>query len=164
MRGYDLDVLNGPSSVAAVVLDPCIRQLNVAILVRELVLLSPTGHSIGSLLRRFTMLAARAVFCLQEPLILALQFFFEHHTADRFAPFGQALGCLHVRAVDPGIVGQLTGLGDTDVERLSVAVCAGTSRPFEDVSPMTSERHQRRPRTPDDVGNGLYESEIAEAF
>ena len=125
MRRDDLDVLNGPAAVAAVVLEPCIRELNVALLVRELVLLSPTSHSIGPLLRRFTMLAAGAVFCLEEPLILALEFLFEHDSAHRLAPFGQALGCLHLSAVDPGIVVQLTGSGYTDVKRLSVAVCAG---------------------------------------
>ena len=66
-----------------------------------------------------------------------------------------------IRTVDSGIVGQLTGLGDTDIERLSVAVCAGASRPFENVSPMTGERHQRGPRPSDDVRNGLHEAELA---
>src|SRR5690606_11369342 len=105
MRRNDLDVLNGPAAVAAVVLETGIRELDVPVLIRQLVLLSPASHSIGPLLRRFTMFAAPSVFRLEEPLIFALQILFEDDAADRLTPFRQAFGCLHVRAVELGIVG-----------------------------------------------------------
>ena len=148
MRRDDLDVLDGPASVAAVVLETGVRELDVSILVRQLVLLGPSGHCIGPLLRRLAPFSARSVFRLEEPLILPLQFFLENHTADWFAPLGKALACLHVRAVDPGIVGQLTGFGDTDIERLSIAARAGPSRSFEDVSPMASKAASNVPTMP----------------
>ena len=82
MRRDDLDVLDGPASVAAVVLETGVRELDVSILVRQLVLLGPSGHCIGPLLRRLAPFSARSVFRLEEPLILPLQFFLENHTAD----------------------------------------------------------------------------------
>ena len=81
MRRDHLDVLNGRAPVATVVLDTGIRELNVPVLIRQLVLLSPASHSIGPLLRRLTRLAARPVLCLEEPLILALQILFEDYAA-----------------------------------------------------------------------------------
>jgi hypothetical protein len=164
MRCDDLDILNGPASVATVVLETGIRELDVPVLIRQLVVLSPASYGISPLLRRFTMLAARPVFCLEEPLIFALQILFEDDAADRLTPFRQAFGCLHVRAVDPGIVGQFTRLVDADVERLPVTLGARPARSFKDISPMASERHQRRPRAPDDVRNALHEAKIAKAL
>jgi hypothetical protein len=164
MRRNDLDVLYGPAAVAAVVLETGIRELNVPVLIRQLVLLSPASHSIGPLLRRFTMFAAPSVFRLEEPLIFALQVLFEDDAADRLTPFRQAFGCLHVRAVELGIVGQLTRLVDAHVERLAVTLGARPSRSFEDVSAAASERHQRRPRAPNDIRNCLHKAKIAKAL
>ena len=110
MRRDDLDVLNGAAAVAALVLDSRVRKLNVSVLVGQLVFLSPSSNR----LVRSSGVSPRsrrvAVLGLQEPLILALQFLFENDPAHRLAPFGEALGSLHVRAVDPGIVGQLARL------------------------------------------------------
>jgi hypothetical protein len=64
----------------------------------------------------------------------------------------------------PLMVGQVPGFGDADVGRLSIAACAGPSSSFEDVTPMAGERHQRCPRAPDDVRNGLHEAKIAKAL
>jgi hypothetical protein len=130
MRGDDFNILNGATSITSLVLDPRVRELKVPVVVRQLVFLSPSSHSLGPLLRRFTSLAAGAVLGLQEPLILTFQFFFENDAANWLTPFSQALGRLHVRAVDPGIVGELTGFGDADVERLSVAFGAGPAGSF----------------------------------
>jgi len=85
VRRDDLDVLDGPAPVAAVVLETGVRELDVSILVRQLVLLGPSGHCIGPLLRLLAPFSARSVFRLEEPLILPLQFFLENHTADWFA-------------------------------------------------------------------------------
>ena len=130
MRGDDFNILNGATSITSLVLDPRVRELKVPVVVRQLVFLSPSSHRLGPLLRRFTSLAAGAVLGLQEPLILTFQFFFENDAANWLTPFSQALGRLHVRAVDPGIVRQLTGFGDADVERLSVAFGAGPAGSF----------------------------------
>ena len=130
MRCDDLNVLHGRAAISALVLDPRIRELNMPVLIRKVVLLSPTSHSLRAFFRALTSLAAGAVLGLQEPLILTFQFFFENDAANWLTPFSQALGRLHVRAVDPGIVGQLTGFGDADVERLSVAFGAGPAGSF----------------------------------
>jgi hypothetical protein len=164
MRRDNLDVLNGTATVAAVVLNARVRKLNVSVLVGQLAFLSPSSNRLVPLLRGFTPLAAGAVLGLQEPLIFALQILFENDPAHRLAALGQALGRLHVRAVDPGIVGQLARLGDADVKGLSITLRAGPSRSFEDVSPMASKRYQRRSRASDDVRDGLHKAEFAESF
>jgi hypothetical protein len=161
MRRDDLNVLNGSSAVTGLVLDPRIRELDVPIVVWQLVFLSPSSDSLGPLLRRFSLLAALAVFCLEEALVLPLQILFEDNASHRFTSFGETLGGLRVSAVDPAIVGQLTGLGDADVEGLPIAACAGPSRSFEDVSAPARERHQIRTRVPDHIRNRLHEAQIA---
>jgi hypothetical protein len=164
MRRDNLDVLNGTAAVAAVVLNARVRKLNVSVLVGQLAFLSPTSNRLVPLLRCFTPLAARAVFGLQEPLIFALQILFQNDPAHRLAPLGQALGSLHVRAVDPGIVGQLSWLGDANVKGLSIILRPGPSSSFEDVSPMARKRYQRRSHVSDDVRDGLHEAEFPEPF
>jgi hypothetical protein len=164
MRRDDLDVLNGTATVAAVVLNARVRKLNVSVLVGQLAFLSPSSNGLVPLLRRFTPLAARAVLGVQEPLIFALQILFENDPAHRLAPLGQALGSLHVGAIDPGIVSQFARFSDPDVERLSVPIGTGAAPSFENISPVAGERHQRRPGAPDDVRYGLHEAEFAEPF
>jgi len=164
MRRDDLNVFNRAAAVPAVVLNTRVRKLNVSVLVRQLAFLSPSSNRLVPLLRRFTSLAARAVLGLQEPLIFALQILFENHSAHRLPPLGQALGSLHVRAVDPGIVSQLAGLGDADVKGLAVALRAGSSCSFQHVSPMASEGYQRRSRASNDVRDGLHKAKFAESF
>ena len=127
MRRDNFDVLDGAAAVTVLVLDPRIRELHVPVVVRQLVFLRPSSHSLRPSFRRLTSFAALPVLRLQKPLILALQLLFENDTADGFAPLCQALGGLHVRAVEPGVVGQLTGFGDADVERLASAGGAGPS-------------------------------------
>jgi hypothetical protein len=160
----DLDVLNGTATVAAVVLNTRVRKLNVSVLARQLAFLGPASNSLVPLLRGFTSLAARAILRLQEALILALQILFENNPAHRLAPLGQAIGGLHVRAVDPGVVSQLAGLGDADVKGLAITLRAGSSCSFEHVSTMASERDQGRSRASNNVGDGLHEAEFAEPF
>jgi hypothetical protein len=164
MRRDDLDVLNGAAAVAAVVLNARVRKLNVSVLVGQLAFLSPSSNGLVPLLRRFASLTARAVLGLQVALIFALQILFENDPADRLAALGQAFGRLDVRAVHPGIVGQLARLGDADVKGLSITLRAGPSCSFEDVSPMPGERYQRRSRASDDVRHGLHKAEFAEPF
>src|SRR5262245_6871446 len=164
MRRDDLNVLNGAAAVAAVVLNTRVRKLNVSVLVRQLAFLSPSSNRLVPLLRRFASLAARAVLGLQESLIFALQILFENHSAHRLPPLGQPLGSLHVRAVDPGIVSQLAGLGDANVKGLAITLRAGSSCSFEHVSTMASERDQGRSRASNEVGDGLHETEFAEPF
>ena len=164
MRGDDLDVLDSATPIAVLVLDPHIRQLDVSVLVRQLVLLGPSSDCLLAAFRRLSALTTSPAFSMQEPLILALQILFEDYAADRLTPFRQAFGCLHVRAVEPGIVGQLTRLVDADVERLAVTFGARPSRSFEDVSAAASKRHQRRPRAPHDIRNGLHKAKIAKAL
>src|SRR5690349_10037147 len=108
----------------------------------QLMLVRPSRHDIRVTLRRSSALAACATLSLQESLILPFQLFLEHHTADALAAINEALGGLHVGAVDPGIVGQLTRLGDADIERLTVV--GGTRSPtvLEDGATLRRERHQ----------------------
>jgi hypothetical protein len=140
MRRNDLDVLHGALAISALVLDPRIRELNVPVVIRKIVFLSPTSHSLCAFFRGLTVIAARPVLGLQEPLILALQLFFEHDTAHWLAPFGQALRSLHVSAVNLGIVGQLTRFGDADVERLTIGGI-WPSPSLKHVTSVAGERH-----------------------
>ena len=90
------------------------------VLIQKVVFLSPMSHSLCAFFRSLTSIAAPSVLALQEPLILALQLFFENDTAHRLAALGQSLRGLHVCAVNLGIVCQLTRFGDADVERLTI--------------------------------------------
>src|SRR5262245_39328503 len=164
MRRDDLDVLNGAAAVAAVVLNTRVRKLNVSVLVGQLAFLSPSSNGIVPLLRRFTSLAARAILRLQEALIFALQILFENNPSQRLAPLGQAIRSFHVRAVDPGIVSKLAGLGDADMKGLAITLRAGSSCSFEHVSPVASERYERRSRASDDVRDSLHEAESSQPF
>ena len=125
--------------------------------------LSPTSHSLCAFFRGLTVIAARPVLGLQEPLILALQLFFEHDTAHWLAPFGQALRGLHVCAVNLGIVGQLTRFGDADVERLTIGGI-WPSPSLEHVTSVAGERHQSRPRSPDDMRSRVHEAKVTKAL
>jgi hypothetical protein len=109
VRRYDFDVLDRAAAVAILVLDPRIRQLDVSLLVWQLVLLGPSDDCLLAALRRFSALTTSPVLGLQESLILALQLLFEDHTTDAITPLSEMVGSLHVRVVDPGVVGQLTG-------------------------------------------------------
>jgi hypothetical protein len=159
MRCDDLDVLDGAATISALVLEPRIRELNMPVVIRELVFLSPTSHGLCAFFRGLTSIAAPAVLALQEPLILALQLFFENDTAHRLAALGQSLCGFHVCAVNLGIVGQLTTLGDADVERLTISG-AGPSPSLEHVTSVAGECHQGRPRSPDDVRSRPHEAKV----
>jgi hypothetical protein len=109
VRSYNFDVFDSPAPLAVLVLDPRVRQLDVSVFVRQLVLLGPSGDCLLTLFPRFSTLTTSPVLGLQESLILALQLLFEDHTTDAITPLSEMVGSLHVRVVDPGVVGQLTG-------------------------------------------------------
>jgi len=140
VRCNDLDVLHGASAISALVLDPRIGELNMSVLIRKLVFLSPTSHSLCAFFRGLTSIAAPPVLALQEPLILALQVFFENDTTHRLAALGQSFRGLHVCAVNLGIVGQLTRFGDADVERLTIGGI-WPSPSLKHVTSVAGERH-----------------------
>jgi hypothetical protein len=101
VRRDDFDVFDSAAAITSLVLDPGIRKLDVPVVIRELMLLSPASDSVRPFFWCLTSFSARSVFCLKEPLILALQFLFENDAAHRLTAFGQAVGGLHVRAVHP---------------------------------------------------------------
>jgi hypothetical protein len=64
MRCNDLDVLHGALAISALVLDPRIGELNVPVVIRKIVFLSPTSHSLCAFFRGLTVIAACPVLGL----------------------------------------------------------------------------------------------------
>jgi hypothetical protein len=164
VRGDDFDVLDSAAAFTVFVLKPCIRQLDVSVLVRQLVFLGPPGDCLLTLFPRLSTLTTSPVLGLQEPLILALQLFLENHTMDAIASLSKTVRSSYVRAVDPGVVGQLAGLGNTDVERLTIANGAWPSTLFENRTALTRQRYEVGSRASHYIGCSAYQPEVAKAF
>jgi hypothetical protein len=124
VRRDDLDVFDSAPAVTVLVLESCIRQLDVSVLIGQPVLLSPSGDCLLTLFPRLSTLMTNPVLRLQEPLIVALQFFFENDSTDEISAVSKAVRRPHIRGEDSGIVGELTRLPHAHVELLATGCCS----------------------------------------
>src|SRR5262249_2081037 len=127
-----LDVLDGAATIAVVVLDSNIGQVDVPVVARQLVFPSPACDDLVLTFGDSAAVATTTTVLLQKPLILRLQFLLQHHAADARAAAGQLLGGSNVRGMDPRIVCQLTWLAHARVEPLLRLAGIGPAPTFQD--------------------------------
>ena len=107
MQRLDLDVERSEVAVAVLVLDARVGKLDVAVVVRELVLDGPTMDLFRRSIGPSVALGLAAIALLQELLILALQLIVENDAADEGTVFAEALGILEIGSIDLRVVRQL---------------------------------------------------------
>ena len=107
VQRLDLDVERSEVAVAVLVLDARVGKLDVAVIVRELVLDGPTMDLFRRSIGPSVALGLATIALLQELLILALQLVVEDDAADEGTVFAQALGILEIGAVDLRVMHQL---------------------------------------------------------
>ena len=117
--GHDFDVLMPRAAIAVLVLDAGIRETDVPIVVRQLVLTGP-ARDLGRLaIRPAVAVLPAAIALVEEPLIVALEFIVENDSANPSALASQALVGALIGAIDLSVVRQLAGLPDARVEGLA---------------------------------------------
>ena len=123
VQRLDLDVERSEVPVAVLVLDARVGKLDVAVVVRELVLDGPTMDLFRRSIGPSVALGLATIALLQELLVLALQLVVEDDATDEGALFAQPLGILEVGAIDLRVVHQLARPvhGETGVARTSDA-------------------------------------------
>ena len=140
MRRHDLDIEGVVTSID-VVLNAHIRELHVALVVaRQVVLPRPVLDferiAIGSAIAIVTI----AITFLQELLILALQVVLEDDAVDVRSFVTEALGFLHVGAIEFRVMFQFARLRDAGIESLALArVIVHTPR-FQQIAPLFCHR------------------------
>ena len=82
MGGDDLDVLVPRAAIPVLVLDAGIRETDVAIAVRQNVLLCPAGDLFGFTIRPAVALLFPSIALVEEPLIVALELVVEKDSAN----------------------------------------------------------------------------------
>src|SRR5690349_847496 len=100
MRRDDLQVLHAASTVALLVFHSCVRELDVAVAARQLVLPCPVRDRFSVTLRSTVAVAASAVVALEKALILGLEFHFKHDPPDPCASIDQTLLGLEIRRMN----------------------------------------------------------------
>jgi hypothetical protein len=118
VAGHDLEILMPRTAVTVFVLDAGIRESDVPIVVRQLVLPRPPCN-----LFWFTVRPAVAVFLapialVQEPLIIALEFVIEDDAPNPAALVTKSLRGALIGGVDIGVVRQLARLSEAGMEGL----------------------------------------------
>ena len=122
--GDDLDVLMPRAAVPVFVLDAGIREPDVPIVVRQIVLTRPTRNLFGSRSGRPSQSFFASIALVEEPLIVALELVVENDAANPAALASQAFVSALIGAIDLGVVRQLAGLPDAGVEGLAGLVAA----------------------------------------
>ena len=120
--GRDLDILVLPPSIGLLVFDAQVREMDLVIEVREVVVVRPfldlVRFAIGP-----TIAVVTVPITLVEPLlVLTLELVVEFDAVNACAALREALGFSQVRAVHLGVVFHLTRLLQTRVELLTMVV------------------------------------------
>jgi hypothetical protein len=141
--GHDLDVLvpRATVAVAVLVLDAGIRETDVAIVVRQVVLTRPSRDLFRLAVRTTVAVLLSAIALVEESLIVALELVVQRDPPNPTALAAKALLGPLVGAIDLRIVGQLAGLPD-GVEGLAglvAAVIALVAVGFEEIAPALGQ-------------------------
>jgi hypothetical protein len=99
VQGLDLNVQRPQAPVAVFVLDAHIGKLDVAALLRKLVLNGPAMDLLGRSIGPPVAVRLAAIGLLQELLVLALQLVIEQHSPDECVVLTQAFRLLEVGAI-----------------------------------------------------------------
>src|SRR5204863_194639 len=128
-----------PSAVWRRVLDAEIREVDVPIEVRQVVLASPFSDLFGAPIRPAVAVGAVTVPLLQESLIVALELVVQNHPLNPCAAVLEPFGFSQIRAKDLRVVLNLARLFQVGVERLAAVLFASAMR-IEEV-PATLRQH-----------------------
>ena len=142
MGGDDLDVLMPRAAVPVFVLDAGIREPDVPIVVRQLVLARPPRDLGGLAIRPAVAVLLPSIALVEEPLIVALELVVENDAPNPAALASQAFVGALIGAIDLGVVRQLAGLPDAGVEGLAglvAAVIALVAVGLEEVAPAVGQ-------------------------
>ena len=93
MAGHDFEVLVTGQPIAVLILDARIREVNVSVVVRQVVLASPPRDLLRLAVRPPIAILLTAIALVEEPLIVALEFVVEDDTVDAATLFPQSLLC-----------------------------------------------------------------------
>jgi hypothetical protein len=123
------------------VLDSVVREVHLAIEVRQIVLARPVTDFVLVPPRSAVAVRSVAVVVLQELLVFALEIVFEHDAVNVGAVVSKALGFVHVGAIELGIVLQFARLLNAIVKRLPIGRVLAQSPRFEQVAAFLRQRH-----------------------
>jgi hypothetical protein len=96
VQRLDFDVERPRTPVAVLVLDAHIGKLDVAVLLRKLVLNGPAMDLLGRSIGPPVAVRLAAIPLLQKLLVLALQLVIEQHAADQRVVLAEALGLVEI--------------------------------------------------------------------
>ncbi len=117
--GRDLDIFPPDIPVHGFILDANIREVNLVVEVGQVVFTRPFLNLLDGPIRPAVAVAIASITLLEEALILTFQFPIELHAQDPRLTVLQPFCGFQVRAVELRVVGSLTGLVGTRIERLA---------------------------------------------
>ena len=143
VAGDHFDVLMPRAAVTVFVLDAGIREPDVPIVVRQLVLPRSAGDLFGLAVRPTVAVLLAAIALVEESLIVALQLVVEDDAPNPTALAAETFLRALVGAIDPGVVRQLARPSDAGVERLAGLVGAVVTLVAVGLEQVTSAVRQR---------------------
>ena len=143
VTGYDLEILMPRAPISVLVLDPRIREPDVPIVVRQLVLPRPACDLFRLTVRPPVAVLLAPIALVEEPLIVALELVVEDDALNLAALAAEALFGALIGAVDLRVVRELAGLPDAGVEALAELVGALVSLVTVRLEQLTSAICQR---------------------
>ena len=158
MQSLDLDVLPPSLAVDIPVLDACVRELDVAVVLRQVVLFSPEMNLVRCSVGASIAVGLASIPLLEEPLIVALELGLEHDALHCGASVVQAFRSLKERPIDLRVVRQLFRLLEATVELLA-GISDLAAIGFEQLFSTLGE-HDECPVTTDG-GNRVDETRLA---
>src|SRR2546426_8556644 len=140
MDGHDLDVHVVPPPGRVLVLDARIREMDVLIEVRQIVLASPFFDFVLVAVGMAVVVVAVPITLMQPLLIVAFELVVQHDAIDSRAALLQALRFAFERAIDLNIVFELPLAFNARVERLAVLLIA-ISMALKQASAISCQGH-----------------------
>jgi hypothetical protein len=119
VAGHDFEVLVTGQPIAVLILDPRIREVNVSVVVRQVVLASPTRDLLRLAVRPPIAILLASIALVQETLVVALELVIEDNAVHPTALLANALLSALVGTIDLGVVRQLARLPEARVKRLT---------------------------------------------
>jgi hypothetical protein len=162
MRRGDLYVFQNATAIAVVVLDAHVRELDVTLVIRQLVLARPPLDLLGFSFGSTQGSTAAAIRLLKETLVVALELLLQHDTANATAASNQAVDGLLVGAIQANVVRQFPWLRDAGIEGLRRLVVSRAPRMLEHHPTSLGERDEGRPFVTDDIRHDIYQAKLAE--
>jgi hypothetical protein len=130
----DFDILMIPASVELFVFDPQVREMNLVVEVREVVVARPFLYLVRLAIGPTAALLAVSIPLVQPSLILALELVVEDDSFDACVALGEPLRLLQIGVVDLAIMLDLARLHEAGVELLAVVLMTLVAMGVENIS------------------------------